>query len=144
MAFFQTDNLWINKLAEGVAELVLDVPDRKVNVLSPQVLADLDLALDRVSNRSFQVLVLRSGKPDHFCAGADLQQFREDRKPGDYVAISEKGQKLFDRLADLPIPTVAIIAGACLGGGLELALACDYRVAMETAGTQFGLPEIGL
>src|SRR5437867_9766764 len=120
MAFFQTDNLWINQLAEGVAALVLDVPDRKVNVLSPQVLADLDQALDRVVNAGpFQVLVLKSGKPDNFCAGADLQEFKEDKKPEEYVAVAEKGQALFDKLANLQIPTVAVIAGACLGGGLE-------------------------
>ncbi len=144
MAFFQTDNLWINQLADGVAALVLDVAQRKVNVLSARVLSELDQALDRVSAGNFQVLVVRSGKPDHFCAGADLQEIRADKDPAEFVAQSARGQQVFDKLARLSVPSVAVVAGACLGGGLELALACDYRVAVNDPHTQFGLPEMEL
>src|SRR5215475_7623914 len=96
MAFFQTDNLWVNQLADGVAELVLDVPDRKVNVLTPGIFGELDQALDRVTAAAkFSVLLIRSGKPDHFCAGADVQEMRGERTPEQATAFAEQGQRLF-------------------------------------------------
>jgi 3-hydroxyacyl-CoA dehydrogenase/enoyl-CoA hydratase/3-hydroxybutyryl-CoA epimerase len=145
MAFFQTDNLWVNQLADGVAALVLDVKGRPVNVLGRQVMADLEAALDAVdAEPSFKVVILRSGKPGTFIAGADLQEFRSVRTAEDAAALSERGQRLFNRLAQSRVPTVAVIAGACLGGGLELALACDYRVVVDDPKTQLGLPEIEL
>jgi 3-hydroxyacyl-CoA dehydrogenase/enoyl-CoA hydratase/3-hydroxybutyryl-CoA epimerase len=144
MAFFQTQNLWVNQLADGVAALVLDVPGHKVNVLTPQVFADLEQALDRVSAETgFQVLVLRSGKERSFCAGADLHVFA-GKTPAECQAFSERGQQLFDKLAGLRLVSVAVIAGACLGGGLELALACDYRLVVDKPETRLGLPEIEL
>src|SRR5262245_59996955 len=144
MAFFQTDNLWINQLADGVAALVLDVKDRPVNVLSRAVLADLEQALDRVAAEpSFRLLLVRSAKDD-FLAGADLHEFATVTSAAEAEATSAAGQRLFDKLAGLRVPTVAVIAGACLGGGLEFALACDYRVVVETPKTQLGLPEVEL
>src|SRR5947209_14095541 len=75
MAFFQTETLWVNQLADGVGAIILDVPGRSVNVLSRRVLADLDRALDRVAAEpSFRLLVIRSGKPGTFIAGADVQE----------------------------------------------------------------------
>jgi 3-hydroxyacyl-CoA dehydrogenase/enoyl-CoA hydratase/3-hydroxybutyryl-CoA epimerase len=145
MAFFQTDTLWVSQLADGAAALVLNVPGRSVNVLSRQVLADLEVALERVAAEpSFRLLLVRSGKPGSFIAGADLQEFRAVQGAQEAVAISERGQRLFDKLADLRMPTVAVISGPCLGGGLELALACDYRVVVDQPRTQLGLPEIEL
>ncbi len=145
MAFFQTDSLWINQLADGVAALVLDVPGRKVNVLTAQVFADLEKALERVSiEPSFRLLVIRSGKAGSFCAGADLQEFGAGKTPEEYAAFSARGQEVFHKLANLGIPTVAVIAGACLGGGLELAMACDYRVVVDRPETRLGLPETEL
>jgi 3-hydroxyacyl-CoA dehydrogenase/enoyl-CoA hydratase/3-hydroxybutyryl-CoA epimerase len=145
MAFFQTENLWLNQLADGVAVLVLDVPDRKVNVLNQEVLADLDRALDRAgAEASFQLLIIRSGKSGSFCAGADLHAFTSGMSADEAGALSQQGQQVFEKLAGLRLPTVAIIAGSCLGGGLELALACDYRVAVSRPDTRFGFPEIEL
>src|SRR5260370_7276819 len=145
MAFFQTDSLWINQLAAGVAALVLDVPGRKVNVLTAQVFADLEKALERVSiEPSFRLLVIRSGKAGSFCAGADLQEFGAGKTPEEYAAFSARGQEVFHKLANLGIPTVAVIAGACLGGGLELAMACDYRVVGDRPPTRLGFPETPL
>ncbi len=145
MAFFQAETLWVKQLAEGVAALILDVPDRSVNVLSRRVLAELDQALDRVAaDDSFRLLVFRSGKPGTFIAGADVHELSRLASPEEAAELSEIGQRVFDKLASLPIPTAAIIGGACLGGGLELALACDYRVVIHNPRTQLGLPEIEL
>jgi 3-hydroxyacyl-CoA dehydrogenase/enoyl-CoA hydratase/3-hydroxybutyryl-CoA epimerase len=145
MAFFQAETLWINQLADGVACLVLDVPGRPVNVLSRQVMADFATALERVAaDTSFRLLTIRSGKSGSFIAGADLNEFSGVQSAAEATAISEAGQGLFDKLAALRMPTVAMIAGGCLGGGLELALACDYRVAVNHPKTQLGLPEIEL
>lgn len=145
MAFFQADTLWINQLADGVGELVLDVPDARVNVLNERVFTDLDAALDHLATVSaFKLLIIRSGKAGSFCAGADLRDFNDERPAAHYVALSERGQCLFNRIAELPTPTVAVIAGSCLGGGLELALACDYRVVVDRPETRLGLPEIEL
>ncbi len=145
MAFFQADTLWINQLADGVAALVLDVPGSRVNVVNARVLADLEQALERIAAEpSFRLLIVRSGKPASFCAGADLHEFGESRSAQEYVALSERGQQVFAQLEAVPIPTVAVIGGGCLGGGLELALACDYRVVVDRPETRLGMPEIEL
>ena len=145
MAFFQSESLWVNQLGDEVAALVLDVPARKVNLLSAQVLDELHEALERIAAAGqFRALVLRSGKQDHFCAGADLQRFADQPSVTQLTPLAERGQQVFAKLAALPIPSVAVIAGACLGGGLELALACDYRVVVDKPSTQLGLPEVEL
>lgn len=145
MALFQTENLWLQQLAEGVAALYLDAAGRPVNVLSRSVLRDLAAALDYLeTNSSLQLLIVRSAKKANFIAGADLKEFAGIQTQEEALAISAQGQRLFDRLEKLRMPTVAIIAGACLGGGLELALACDYRVVVADPKTQLGLPEIEL
>jgi 3-hydroxyacyl-CoA dehydrogenase/enoyl-CoA hydratase/3-hydroxybutyryl-CoA epimerase len=144
MAYFQAESLWINQMADGVAVVVFDLADHKVNVLNEQVFADLEQALNRIVAGGFKLLLIRSGKPGNFCAGADVHQFEKAHTPEDFAALSERGQKLFARLAQLPVPSVAVVAGACLGGGLELAMACDYRVAVDRPETRFGLPEIEL
>jgi 3-hydroxyacyl-CoA dehydrogenase/enoyl-CoA hydratase/3-hydroxybutyryl-CoA epimerase len=145
MAFFQSQTLWINQLSDGVAALVLDVPNRSVNVLTAQVLAELEQAIDRVAAEpSFRLLVIRSGKPGTFVAGADVRELAAIGSAADAERLSRRGQQLFAKLAALPQPSVAMIEGACLGGGLELALACDYRVVIDNPRTQLGLPEVEL
>jgi 3-hydroxyacyl-CoA dehydrogenase/enoyl-CoA hydratase/3-hydroxybutyryl-CoA epimerase len=145
MTFFRTDNLRIDPPSDHVAVLWLDVPDRSLNVFSRQVMADLDRALDAVAAEpAIYILVVRSAKPAGFLAGADLHEFTAVRTPEDAMALSAVGQRLFDKVADLRVPVVAVIHGPCLGGGLEFALACDARVAVDQPGTQIGLPEIEL
>src|SRR5262249_33572414 len=90
------------------------------------------------------VLVVRSGKKTGFLAGADLNEFTAIRDMPSARALSEAGQNLFNKLADLSAPTVAVIHGPCLGGGLELTLACAYRLVFDRPGTQLGLPEVEL
>src|SRR5262249_20490671 len=145
MAWFRAENLEVDTDGSGVALLKLDVPGRSVNVITPQVLKDFDAALDRVAAQpTLRVLVLRGMKKSGFLAGADVQQFATIRSPAEASALSAAGQQLFDKLELLPIPTLAVIHGPCLGGGLELALACDYRLVVDAPGTQLGLPEVEL
>src|SRR5262249_14502424 len=118
---------------------------KSVNVFTRQVFADLDAALRRLEDeRNLPVLVVRSGKPSGFAAGADLTEFVAVKDGAEAEATSALGQALFGRLATLPVPTVAAVSGPCLGGGLELALACDYRLVFDKSGTQLGLPEVEL
>jgi 3-hydroxyacyl-CoA dehydrogenase/enoyl-CoA hydratase/3-hydroxybutyryl-CoA epimerase len=145
MALFQSDSITIDRDTDGSFVLTLDVPDRSVNVITRQVLADLEAALDFLSAQPrVPVLVVRSAKKTGFLAGADIAEFTAIKDTAGARSLSEAGQKLFGRLADLASPSVAVIHGPCLGGGLELALACDYRLVFDRPGTQFGLPEVEL
>lgn len=147
MAFFQTTSLWVNQLADGVVALVLDTPGGSLNQLTPEVLHDIETALDRIADEpSFRLLVLRSGKPVSFCHGLAANLLDTLPAPEGFVALAEQGQRVCAKLSDLPQPSVAVIAGGCLGAGLELALACDYRVVVDRPGTVLGFPEaeIGL
>lgn len=142
---FQSETLSLDRDTDGSVVLTLDVPGRGVNVLTRQVFADLHAALDRLAAEArVAVLVLRSGKKSGFLAGADLNEFRGIGDIVDAQAVSASGQQLFARLAAMPFPTVAVIHGPCLGGGLELALACDYRLVVDRPNTQLGLPEVEL
>src|SRR5438477_1969264 len=131
MSFFQAETLRVDQQPDGTAVLWIDVPGRPVNVFNHQLLRDLDAALDRVAAESaIDVLFVRSAKASGFLAGADLRTFTEIKSPADATALSALGQTLFDKVANLRVPVIAIIAGPCLGGGLELALACDYRLVV--------------
>jgi 3-hydroxyacyl-CoA dehydrogenase/enoyl-CoA hydratase/3-hydroxybutyryl-CoA epimerase len=144
MAYFQTDNLWVNRLADGVADLILDVSGGKVNALSRSATDDLDEALDRVAeDAGFRLLILRTAKAGSFCAGFPAG-ILADLTPADFGEIASLGQRLCQKLAQLRLPTVAVVAGGCLGSGLELALACDYRVAVNKPSTIFGFPDLEL
>ena len=144
MAYFQTENLWVSRLADGVADLVLDVPGGNVNALDRSVLTDLAAALDRVEDdASFGLLLMRTGKRASFCAGLAPKVLAE-MSAADFGEMATLGQHLADRLAASRLPTVAIISGGCLGGGLDLALACDYRVAIDKPSTVLGFPDLEL
>jgi 3-hydroxyacyl-CoA dehydrogenase/enoyl-CoA hydratase/3-hydroxybutyryl-CoA epimerase len=144
MQIFRSATILVERDPEGALALILDMPDRSVNVLNRQVMADLDTALDRITESKAPLLVVRSGKKSGFIAGADLQEFLSIQDAASAEAVSASGQKLFSKLAAVPMPTIAAISGACLGGGLELALACDYRLVFDKSSTQLGLPEVEL
>src|SRR5262245_31606053 len=132
MTLFRTDTLRVEQQPGGLAFLWLEVPGKGQNVLGRQLVADLDTALDRVAAASdVRVLVVRSAKQGGFVAGADINEFAAVRTAEEATAASTRGQDLFHKLATLRVPTVAVIHGACLGGGLELALACDYRLVID-------------
>lgn len=125
----------------GLVHLVVDDPARKVNVLTVEAFAGLEAALDALEARTDVTgVVLRSGKSGSFVAGADLDAIGAIADADEAAALVRRAHAAFARLAALRAPTVAAIEGACLGGGLELALACDSRVAAEER-AQIGLPE---
>jgi 3-hydroxyacyl-CoA dehydrogenase/enoyl-CoA hydratase/3-hydroxybutyryl-CoA epimerase len=127
----------------GVAVLTLDVEDSKVNVLSSSLLGELRASLDRIEGAdAILACVVRSGKDDTFVAGADLDEIKEFKRAGDASAFVREGHRLLDRIAASRKPFVAAIHGAALGGGLEIALACHYRIATSHPKTVLGLPEV--
>lgn len=127
----------------GMLTLTFDRPGSSANVLSEAVLRELDSHLAWVGQNSLQGLILISAKPGIFIAGADLKALSA-ADSGELAALVTLGQEVFNRLSRLPIPKLAAIHGACLGGGLELALACDWRVATDDPATKLGLPEVQL
>jgi 3-hydroxyacyl-CoA dehydrogenase/enoyl-CoA hydratase/3-hydroxybutyryl-CoA epimerase len=145
MALFEADTLIVERDDDGIVSIKINIPDRTHNVITPGLLADLDAAVDRLAMETrIPLVVVRSGKSNGFLAGADLRQFLQIRDAAGATAMSERGQRLFDKLAALPMPTIAAIHGPCLGGGLELALACDYRLVFDRPDTQLGFPEVEL
>jgi 3-hydroxyacyl-CoA dehydrogenase/enoyl-CoA hydratase/3-hydroxybutyryl-CoA epimerase len=127
---------------DRIAWLVLDRKDASTNTLSEEVLTELDDVLGHVEAERPRGLVIRSAKQNGFIAGADIEQFRGVTDAGKIEALITRGHAVFDRLDRLPLPTVAVIHGFCLGGGLELALACNHRIAVDDA--SFGFPEVML
>jgi len=132
--------------ALGINTLWFDQPGRSHNVLNPAALDELEaLLIEAESEREVRGLVIRSAKPAGFCAGADLKTILTCTTRESLAAYFKQGQAVFDRLAAQSVTTVAVLHGACLGGGLELALACRRRVALASAvPLQAGSPEVQL
>ena len=127
----------------GIVHLVMDHPSRRLNVLDLESIADLDRTLDQVTGRSeVKGLVLTSAKSGSFIAGADIEAIGAITVRDEVLQLIRRAHAVFGKLAALPFPTVAAIDGVCLGGGTELALACDSRIASEEPRTQIGLPEV--
>jgi 3-hydroxyacyl-CoA dehydrogenase/enoyl-CoA hydratase/3-hydroxybutyryl-CoA epimerase len=135
---------WQVDEADDIATLTLDVAERPVNVLSGEVLEELAECLKEISGRRLKGLVIRSGKGTGFIAGADVNEIAEILDPATATRLVEKGQQVLSSLEKLPFPSVAAIHGACLGGGLELALACTQRICTDDRSTRLGLPEVKL
>jgi len=135
----------VRNVERGVACVVLDVPDHKVNTLTPELghaLSEIIDELEAAAECCGAILV--SGKRDSFVVGADIGQLAQIATRTEAEAISRRGQAMLDRLAAAKKPVVAAIHGTCLGGGLELALACHGRVCSDAAATSLGLPEVQL
>jgi len=133
--------------SNGVALLTIDQPGSKVNVLTEQLWSDLETAIDLLASRGdAKGLVIASAKPGVFIAGADLKLLANADGPNDPAvkAFIEHGLRVLEKLESLPFPTCAAIDGAALGGGLEVALACDCRALGTHAKVQLGLPEVKL
>lgn len=136
-------------IAERVATVAIALPGERMNIFNQTLIADLAAAVEALSHRDdLAVVVFRSAKPGCFIAGADIRLLRaaagRRESHADLLAMAQTGQRLFQRVADLPQLTIAVIDGACLGGGLEFALACDVRVASDDQRTVLGLPEVQL
>lgn len=132
------------KQEDGLAWLELDVANETHNVLSPDVLDELSLACDNIRAQQPRGLIICSAKPDGFIAGANVKLFPLIKTAEQALLLARQGQTVCQKFADLPCPTLAMIDGFCVGGGLELALALDYRVASDQATTRLGLPEVKL
>ncbi|KAK7504057.1 hypothetical protein BaRGS_00004789 [Batillaria attramentaria] len=128
-----------------VAVVRFDNPDSKMNTLSRDMQSEFLEAFNQAQkNPEVKAIVLISKKPTSFIAGADINMIESCKTKEEIVELSKKGQEAFQKLEDSPKPVVAAIMGPCLGGGLELALACQYRIAMADKKTGLGLPEVML
>ena len=127
----QTDGAFdLLKKENGVAFLTFDAKDEKVNILTSKVMQELDGLLDELKTEtSIKALVFISGKEDNFIAGADVAEIKDVTDPKEGAEKTRMGQAIFQKIHDLPFLVVAAIQGACVGGGLELALAFHFRIA---------------
>lgn len=128
----------------GILWLCLDMADSRVNVLSSGVLLELSELLDTIKDDAPSGMVLWSGKNRSFIMGADIKEFTKVESVEQAGEVVRLGQRLMDKVADLPFKTVAVINGFCMGGGLELAMAFDYRLVMKGDAKILGLPEVKL
>lgn len=130
--------------ADGVAWLCIDKADGGANVLSGPVLQELASLIEPMLASPPKAVVMHSGKKNGFVMGADINEFTKISNPDEAYDLIRLGQQVLDRVADLRCPTVAVINGYALGGGLELAMACDYRIAIDSDKPILGLPEVQL
>jgi len=138
-------SLSVARRADGVATVTFDVQGEALNVLQARFAEELTAVLDALSqDRELLAVVFRSGKADSFIAGADIQLLRAVERAESAMELSREGQRALGMLAGFRVPVVAAIHGACLGGGLELSLACTARVASSHEKTRLGLPEVRL
>jgi 3-hydroxyacyl-CoA dehydrogenase/enoyl-CoA hydratase/3-hydroxybutyryl-CoA epimerase len=129
---------------DGLALLVFDTPSEKVNKLSMPVMKELERVLDGLANRSdVKALLLLSAKPGVFIAGADVNEIAKADRNADPEMV-RGGHRTFNKLANLPFPTIAAIDGACVGGGCETVLSMDWRLISDSRKAQIGFPEIKL
>ncbi len=137
----------IRRVTPAISAVVIDDPTRSLNVLSPEVLAELAEAFKTIAaDTKLEGVIIASTKPSGFLAGADIASFsaRLAEANVDAAGLCRQGQALFGQLAKLPLVTVAAVHGPCLGGGMELAMWCDRRIAADLPHTQLGFPEVKL
>ncbi len=132
----------INEKSIGV--ITIDVPGEAQNTLKKEFVDEIASLLNRIEQEDVKGLIICSGKPGSFVAGADITMLKAVTTESEAEELSKAGQAIFNRMEQLNIPTVAAIDGACLGGGLELAMACHERVCTDNSKTKLGLPEVQL
>jgi 3-hydroxyacyl-CoA dehydrogenase/enoyl-CoA hydratase/3-hydroxybutyryl-CoA epimerase len=131
----------------GTTWVGIDLADTNVNTMGTPVLDEFDALLDQFGKETPKAVVFHSLKSSGFIAGANIQEFEAIGQTNDVAAakkLIERGYDLYERLAAVKYPTLALIKGFCMGGGLELAMACRYRVAVDEPSTRMGLPEVML
>lgn len=134
---------WRVQQKEQILWLYFDKENSSSNNLDEKVLTELESIIHEISkDKSIQGLIITSNKKNGFIVGADIKAISKLKTQEEISTFIQLGQKVFGKLAALNIPTVALINGLCLGGGIELALACDYRIAIDDEKTRFGLPEV--
>ncbi len=140
-----TDSLNYHKQANGVGILTFDQQGERVNTLSSATMTELSTHLSVLEkDTDLKVLVIKSAKPGIFIVGADITEFKSIKTEEESRRVVEKGQGVFMRIQNLPFPTITAIQGVCLGGGLELALSCDFRIVSDSERVMLGLPEVNL
>jgi 3-hydroxyacyl-CoA dehydrogenase/enoyl-CoA hydratase/3-hydroxybutyryl-CoA epimerase len=137
--------LELKRYDDRTAEIAFDMPDSPVNLLSTPVLHELERVIDTLTeDDTIDVLLFTSRKQGIFIAGADISEIKELRSEEDAYHKVREGQHILTKISHLPFTTIAVIDGACLGGGFELALCCDYRICTDESTTKIGLPEVNL
>ncbi|WP_233842970.1 3-hydroxyacyl-CoA dehydrogenase NAD-binding domain-containing protein [Dyella sp. 2HG41-7] len=138
-------NHWKTSLDDsGIVTLTLDRAQSSVNAISREVLDELGQIVERLAIEKPAGVIIHSAKANGFAVGADIKEFVEYAKHGTVLENIENGQRVYESLARLPCPTVAVVHGACMGGGTELILACRQRIAADDDKTRIGLPEVML
>jgi 3-hydroxyacyl-CoA dehydrogenase/enoyl-CoA hydratase/3-hydroxybutyryl-CoA epimerase len=130
--------------AGEIALVEWDLVGEKVNKLSTPVMARFKEVVEELARSSYKAVVLISRKPNMFIAGADIEEIKSLKTREQFMPALREAHAIFNRLEDLPMPVIAAINGPCLGGGCELVLACDYRIASDDPSTKIGLPEVKL
>ena len=129
----------------GIGEVVFDHSELEVNLLSSEVLLELESLLESIQQqKELKILLFKSAKKDIFIAGADIKEIKVLHSREEALEKVRQGRRILSMISTLEVPTLAIIDGAALGGGFELALACDFRLATENPKTKIGLPEVSL
>jgi 3-hydroxyacyl-CoA dehydrogenase/enoyl-CoA hydratase/3-hydroxybutyryl-CoA epimerase len=127
-----------------VAIVEFDLVGEKVNKFSTPVMMRLKEVVEELKKSSYKAVIFKSLKPRIFIAGADIEEIKGMTQKEQFEAAVKGGQEVMNMVEDLPMPTIASVNGACMGGGCEFILACDYRIASEDSSTKIGLPEIQL
>jgi len=133
----------LNVRLDNVAVVTIDVPGEKMNTLKAEFASQVRAILKQIrDNKALRGVVFISAKPDNFIAGADINMIGSCRSAQEAETLARQGQQMMAEINALPIPVIAAIHGACLGGGLEMALACHNRICTDDAKTVLGLPEV--
>lgn len=140
-----TSAFTLNVRLDNVAVVSMDVPGEKMNTLKAEFATQVRAILKQIrENKALRGVVFISAKPDNFIAGADINMIGHCRSAQEAETLARQGQQIMSEINALPIPVIAAIHGACLGGGLEMALACHHRICTDDAKTVLGLPEVQL
>ncbi|MCC5858051.1 MAG: fatty acid oxidation complex subunit alpha FadJ [Ectothiorhodospiraceae bacterium] len=141
----QGEGFVLDMREDGVAVITIDIPDERMNVLKAEYMDQANNLADQLEqDPALKGVVYISGKPGNFIAGADVRMLAACSSAEEVTELSRGGQRFFDRIEALKVPVIAAIDGVCLGGGLELAMACHGRVATDSEQTRLGLPEVQL
>jgi 3-hydroxyacyl-CoA dehydrogenase/enoyl-CoA hydratase/3-hydroxybutyryl-CoA epimerase len=138
------ESLKIVPQGPDIALLEFDLIGEKVNKLSTPVMKRFEEVLRELKSSAYKVVIIVSRKQRIFIAGADIEEIKSIREKDQAKLAAAEGQRIFNLIEDLPMPVIAAINGACLGGGCEMALACDYRICTDDSSTRIGLPETKL
>jgi len=134
----------LQRRSDGIALLYFDVPGQSVNIFNAAVFDEFESVLQTLDKNPPKILLILSAKKDIFIAGADINEFLKIKTLQKGFMASRRGQLAFQRLHLLPFPTIAVIDGACMGGGTEMSLACTFRLASDSPKTKIALPEVKL